>query len=42
MIELATRAASNVQGQAALIVQAVEADSAIWIVKPKTGHAVIL
>ena len=42
MIELATRAASNVQGQAALIVQVMEVDSAIWTARLRTGRVAIL
>ena len=42
MIELATRAALTVQGQAPSIGLAVEAVWVIWTVKLKTGRAVIL
>ena len=42
MIELATQAASTIQAQAASIVLAVEAASAIWTVKLRTGRAGIL
>jgi hypothetical protein len=42
VIELATRAASTDQGQAASIVLAMQGDSGIWTVKLKTGRGVIL